>query len=135
MKGINMKNKINICFIISILLFATAAVAAEPPVAIIKVFRTTGQAPYTVLFNAYNSTGDIVRYEWDFHDENQQYARYDTGRMAGHRFDNSGSYDVTLTVYDSTGLPNTTSVPITVVDYPLNAKTYYVANDGDDTND
>jgi hypothetical protein len=106
----------------------------------IDVFTTSGLAPFTVQFNAFDSSstsGEIVDYYWDFHDSNSQYARYDTGRMVGHRFDNAGTYTVDLTVKDGNGNTNTNSITITALSRPGTARIYYVASSadgGDDSN-
>jgi hypothetical protein len=106
--------------------------------AVIEVFNNQGLAPYTVLFNGFNSSsldGEVLKYEWDFNDANSQYERYDDGRMVGHRFDNPGTYTVYLTVTDEEGSTDTTSIDIEVLDRPGTARTYYVSNSGSDSND
>lgn len=103
----------------------------------IEVFTDTGMVPFTVLFNAKDSTpvsGEIVRYEWDFNESNSDYAETDEGRMVGHRFDTAGDYTVNLTVIDSAGNTQTGSQVIHVVAVPGNAATYYVAANGSDSN-
>lgn len=101
----------------------------------IQVFKTSGLAPFTVLFNAKNSTGSIMRYDWDFSDSNPDYARYDKGRMAGHRFGNAGTYNVTLTVYDEAGASDTESIIIESLARPANARDYYISASGNDNSD
>ena len=87
---------------INFLLLPKDYVLAQPQ-AQISVFKTSGLAPFTVLFNAKNSSGNIVRYEWNFNDSNSDYPPTDEGRMVGHRFDNPGSYNVQLTIYEENG--------------------------------
>ena len=106
------------------------------PTAIIKTsaFGTSGLAPFTILFNAKDSIGDIVRYEWNFSDSNNDYLLTDEGRLVGHRFDNPGTYNVQLTTYDSTGQSASSQITITALSHPNTAKTYYLSSDGDDIN-
>lgn len=103
----------------------------------IEVFNNTGMVPYTVLFNAKESTpvaGEIVSYHWDFNDSNSDYAETDEGRLVGHRFDAPGVYTVTLSVLDSAGNTQIGTQSITVAAIPANAVIYYVASNGSDSN-
>ncbi len=104
----------------------------------IDVFSNQGLAPYTVLFNAINSSssvGRIVSYDWDFGDFNSQYPQTDKGIMVGHRFDNPGIYNVTLVVRDDKGNTGFASINIEVLNYPAMSETYYISNSGNDSND
>jgi len=105
-----------------------------PPTANIEVFADTGIVPFTVLFNAKNSSNDVVRYEWDFKEQNSDYEQYDLGRMTGHRFDSTGTYQVQLSVYNESGLSDTETKTINVLSAPAEAKTYYISNSGNGTN-
>lgn len=71
----------------------------EPPNAVINVFPgTTGNAPFTVQFDALKSTDNrgIASYRWDFGDDTT-----DTGVMpARHTYTSAGQYIVKLTVTD-----------------------------------
>ena len=85
----------------------------EPPVAVINVTPgTTGAAPFTVVFDALDSTDNrgIASYSWNFGDGTSA-----TGVMpAAHTYTDSGTYLVILTVTDFFGNVDTDSVTITV---------------------
>lgn len=97
--------------------------------AIINTFIDRGQVPFTILFNAGQSQGSLVRYDWNFGDDNSAngYPRTTEGRLAGHRFDNPGTYNVTLTVSDTNGVVASANKTITVLARPGSAKTYYLS--------
>ncbi len=104
--------------------------------AVINNFADRGLAPFTVLFNAGQSQGTLARYDWNFNDDNSAngYPRTTEGRLAGHRFENPGTYGVTLTVSDANGVVASASKTITVLARPASAKTYYLsASAGNDT--
>jgi PKD repeat protein len=66
-----------------------------------------------VLFDASASSdvdGAITAYQWDFGDGTQA-----AGMNVRHQFAQSGSYPVTLTVTDDTGLPNNTATDTVMV--------------------
>ncbi|HLC89414.1 MAG TPA: right-handed parallel beta-helix repeat-containing protein [Patescibacteria group bacterium] len=119
---------------INFLLLPKDYVLAQPQ-AQISVFKTSGLAPFTVLFNAKNSSGNIVRYEWNFNDSNSDYPPTDEGRMVGHRFDNPGSYNVQLTIYEENGSSAQAQITITALSAPADAQTYYVSMSGSSAND
>ena len=121
--------------LISLSLILSRNFAWAQPQAQINVFKTSGLAPLTVLFNAKNSSGNIVRYEWNFSDQNSQYPLTDEGRLVGHRFDNPGTYNVQLTVYEENGSSAQTQITISALAQPAGAKTFYLASNGDDNND
>ena len=82
------------------------------PAAKQKVSPTQGQVPLTVSLNASQSTdsdGTIVKYLWDISDGRQV-----AGRTQQIRFDNAGTYTITLTVTDNDGLTANTQQTITV---------------------
>lgn len=85
----------------------------EPPVAVISVDPgTTGTAPFTVIFDAYESTDNrgIASYAWDFGD-----GTTGTGVMpTAHTYTSCGSYVVKLTVTDHWGLKGYATVIINV---------------------
>lgn len=69
----------------------------EPPPleAVISPQSTEGEIPYLVYFNAENSTGNIISWDWDFGD-----GATGEGRISGHTYTVPGNYEVTLTVSD-----------------------------------
>jgi len=113
-----------------------AAVSAN--IEVLTIFgtpRTSGLAPFTVLFNAENSGSNIVRYEWNFNDSNSDYPSTDEGRLVGHRFDNPGTYNVNLTIYDENGQSANSQITITALAPPAGAQTFYVSISGNSAND
>ena len=71
------------------------------PVAHIATDNTTGVTPLQVKFDASGSSdsdGQITRYDWNFGD-----GTTGEGAQVTHYFEVSGSYEVTLTVYDNNG--------------------------------
>ncbi len=84
-----------------------------PPTAVINVTPgTSGTQPFTVIFDAYDSTDDrgIASYAWDFGDGTTA-----TGVMPDpHTYTESGSYIVKLTVTDYFGNEGIAFVTITV---------------------
>lgn len=79
-----------------------------------SVDRTSGPALLTVKFTN-QSTGDITKYAWDFRDGSTSTAK-DPGN---HTFNNSGSYNVTLTVFGSDGSDAQQTTTITVPAPPV----------------
>ncbi len=82
------------------------------PTASITVDRQSGAVPLTVHFNGSTSTAssgadNIVRYAWSFGDGSTA-----SGKTVSHTFTVIGEYSVTLTVTDSSGASNTTTVKI-----------------------
>ena len=99
--------------------FVTITVGeAGAPIAVINVTPgTTGIAPFTVYFDASDSsvesgcgTCSIVSYNWDFGDTKPD----STEMTTSHTFDDPGTYTVILTVIDSNGNTGYDSVTITV---------------------
>jgi len=85
---------------------------AEAPTAVINVIPSTwGIAPFTVYFDASQSSGisPIVSYSWNFGD-----TETGTGLTTSHTYTAAGTYTVILTVTDSNGNFGYDSVTITV---------------------
>jgi len=80
-----------------------------PPIAVINV--TPGTTPFTVIFDAYDSTDDrgIASYSWDFGDNT-----YGSGVLTTHTYSDAGTYIVFLTVTDYFGNEGHDNVTITV---------------------
>ena len=82
------------------------------PTAAITVDRKSGTVPLTIHFNGSTSTAssdtdNIVRYAWNFGDGSTA-----SGRTVTHTFTVIGEYSVSLTVTDSSGASNTTTMKI-----------------------
>ncbi len=85
---------------------------ADAPTAVINVTpSTTGIAPFTVYFDASQSSGccAIASYAWNFGDTTTG-----TGMTISHTYTSAGTYVVVLTVTDSNGNTGYNSVTITV---------------------
>lgn len=97
----------------------------EPPTAVATASPISGTAPLEVSFTGSNSTDDvgIVSYHWDFMDGAS------TSSLADpvHTFPSAGTYNVQLTVEDTGGLTDTTTVTI-VVDSPSNQAPVAIAS-------
>ena len=89
-----------------------AAVTNTAPVAQFELLSAdNGTAPFTVNVDGSGSTdadGDALTYLWDWDD-----GTTGTGVNAGHVYTGAGSYDITLTVKDTSGVTST-SAPRTV---------------------
>jgi YVTN family beta-propeller protein len=71
----------------------------------------------TVYFDAagsYDPEGAIVSYAWDFGD-----GYTGSGISANHIYTTEGEYDVTLTVADDTGLTDSDTITVTVIEKPV----------------
>lgn len=115
---------------------------------VIDPSRITGVAPLSVFFDATGTTGlrddgffsDNAAYmdatfAWDFDaDNNDPNGKYEkaSGFVAAHIFEQPGTYRVHLDVYDAAGNKTFQDLMITVL--PFSGDTYYVADDGDDSN-
>ena len=77
-----------------------------------------GYAPLDVHFDASASRdsegGHIVRHRWNFADTNDAIGPEAHTKTARHTFRDPGCYNVSLTVSNEKGIPNTTLVPVTV---------------------
>ncbi len=86
----------------------TVHVLPAPPHA---AFSATAEPddPFTVQFDAAISTGEELSYSWDFGD-----GQSDTSGATFHRYDQLGTYTVTLTVTDIAGQRDTSSQSVKV---------------------
>ncbi len=89
----------------------TDTILSSNPVAQIIVDTTGGCTPLNISFAGDSSTSEfgIMSYYWDFMDGN-----FSNDSTVVHIFNNDGIYNVQLTVYDSLGCQDSTSMPITV---------------------
>jgi PKD repeat protein len=86
---------------------------SQPPQAVISPPPAPIEAGRLVNFDGSGSqSGDqpIAGYTWDFGDRSPSAS----GPTVQHTYNQAGTYDVTLTVTDDQGTPNTTSVQVTV---------------------
>ncbi len=97
----------------------------EAPVAVAGATPLSGNAPLAVTFTGSNSTDDVgvVSYLWDFKDGSPN----STATNPVHTFTVANTYPVELTVEDSEGLTDTTTVTI-VVNAPGNEAPVAVAS-------
>lgn len=93
-------------------------------------------APYTLVVSGRDSTtaDEVTRWEWDFGDDSSQDPTTERDMVAAHRYENPGTYTVSLTVYDRQGDPvSTTTTSVTVTAF--SGTTYYVNSvSGSDVN-
>jgi VCBS repeat-containing protein len=92
----------------------------QPPVASVTANQTAIQAGETIRFNASGSTDNNFRgpseHRWDFDSDGIDEARqsFDTTDTVTYTFESAGTYTAELTVSDSAGNTNTTSLTIDV---------------------
>jgi PKD repeat protein len=98
----------------------TVAPPASAPGALIKTTPAavdgviSGQAPFDVAFDAsgsQDSNNNIVDYAWDFNDDGTV---DDTNSITSHQFIEAGTFNVSLTVTDSTNLSSKSQVVVKV---------------------
>lgn len=100
--------------------------------------RTQGVAPLSVFFDLTGSTfpddTSIIRSTalWDFNDPSSGEQNQANGFVAGHVFNEPGTYNVSLQFYDPDGNRQDESLTIEVTEFSGN--TYYVANNGSNDN-
>ncbi|MDL1957729.1 MAG: PKD domain-containing protein, partial [Candidatus Desulfofervidus auxilii] len=92
------------------------------PVAQVNVSKTSGNAPLTVTFND-NSSGEIIRYAFDFDGDGkfdwvanigeEEFERY-RNQGISHTYFLAGNYLACLEVKDVNGLTNRVTIPISV---------------------
>lgn len=88
-------------------------VVTDNPVAIIKTDNTIGAIPLAILFDAsdsYDPNDETLSYFWDFGDGNTS-----TTTTISNTFIDAGNYTVKLTVTNSSGISNSTTISITAV--------------------
>ena len=118
--------------------------ASTPPATIAEAVRTAvinklsstiaaGQAIHVDALSSTLRAGAPItaRYEWDFGDPNGRFNRI-VGFNAAHVFDRSGTYKITLRVFNEAGGIGTTSTNITVTN--ANRQVIYVSPNGNDNN-
>lgn len=91
----------------------TSTTENNPPVARADASPTKGEAPLEVSFDASKSSdpdGDIERYVWRFGDGTTP----KEGETVSHTYQTAGEYTAELTVIDSQGNRDTTTITITV---------------------
>jgi len=92
----------------------------QAPTANASASPTTGEVPLTVTFSGSGSDpdGTIAGYSWNFGG-----GATSTAQNPNHIYNNSGNYNVTLTVTDDDGATGSDSVAITVNEVPNQAPT------------
>lgn len=81
---------------------------AQPPIADVSAFPTSGTAPLIVTFSSANSTGSIVSWNWNFGDGTSS-----TVPNPSHTYNSAGTFTATLTITDSNALTASKSIVIT----------------------
>ena len=76
--------------------------------AIIAANIVNGEAPLSVAFNGTSSTGKVTSYRWDFGDGSVA-----STSTANHTYATAGTYTAKLTIGNSAGATNTTTIAIT----------------------
>ena len=102
----------------------------QSPVAAMQLSSSSGEAPFTVEFNASISTdsdGEVISYEWNFGD-----AATATGVSTSHTYTEVGEYTITLIVTDNDGATGQVSDTITVTAVPDTTAPIITLN-GDET--
>ncbi|MDW3208329.1 MAG: choice-of-anchor Q domain-containing protein [Reichenbachiella sp.] len=110
---------------------------------VIEPSRTAGVAPLYVFFDGTSSTGlegvnDLPNadFSWDFDVNNAHSSgnwELTKGMVAGHVFEEPGTYTVSCTMIARNGSVDKEEVTITVSEF--SGTTYYVSNEGSDSND
>ena len=83
------------------------------PIASAIANTTCGKAPLSIQFGAecFDVDGDVFVYKWDFDDRTVANIQ-----NPQHTFEETGIYNVRLTIYDEDGLEDTDSIEINVID-------------------
>ena len=89
---------------------------SPPPVAAITTnpIELTGNTPFTVSFDASNSTGNISSYAWNFGDNS-----LGGGSQTSHTYTTTGSFNATLTVTSTNGTTSQKSVTVVTTAPPV----------------
>lgn len=85
--------------------------APEPVVAVINASVTKGEAPLVTSFDGSGSSGPVEKYLWMFGDGETA-----SGSSATHVYQLSGTYSLSLTVQDVSGVSDETKLVITVTE-------------------
>jgi PKD repeat protein len=94
--------------------FSTIISAPEPEIPLTAIISTTpqeGAAPFSVTFDATDSTGPVSSYSWSFGDGETA-----SGSTAEHTYQFSGTYTATLSIEDDNGSSSTTDIVISVTE-------------------
>ncbi|WP_367155534.1 PKD domain-containing protein [Methylomonas sp. HYX-M1] len=94
--------------------YPKSTVSMMAPTAVMSATPTEGDGPLTASFNgnsSYDQDGSIVGFDWNFGDGSTNA----TGSSANHTYNTPGNYTATLTVTDNTGLKNSSTQTITVI--------------------
>ncbi|MCA1747802.1 MAG: PKD domain-containing protein, partial [Bacteroidales bacterium] len=101
----------------------TATEPSPPPVsliqptAVITSSSAVGDAPFTISFDGSGSTTSqppFTSYSWDFDDGTTA-----EGVSVAHTYTSAGTYNPSLTVYDSAGLSDQVTTPVTINPTPV----------------
>jgi len=103
--------------VIALLLITPQILQNTPPTAKAKATPQVADIGQTITFDARESDGIIVDYEWIFHDGTVKH-----GAIVQHAFQKPGIYHVTLIVTANNGLTNLTTVKVVVKNDPPKAK-------------
>ena len=99
----------------------TVTIRNLPPSADFNFLPTEPEVCEAVEFNASGSSdpeGNISQVQWDFGDGSETVIGEEV--MASHLFEHAGTFSVNLTVYDSDGIPDSTTRNVTVLKGRLN---------------
>ena len=113
-----MRRILGLWAILGFVLGGCTKVENTPPVPVVEVHPTLGEAPLFVQADAsqsFDPDGDPLSFSWEFGDGTGA-----EGITVVHRYDAEGDYLLTLTVADSRGLSTSVKIPIRVgISYPL----------------
>jgi len=117
-KGGAMKRGFLGLFFLGMMLAGCTSTQNVPPVPVVRVEPTSGEAPLFVWASAQDSfdpDGTVAMVRWDFGDGHTY-----EGLEVTHRYDREGSFLITVEVVDNAGLASRVRIPVEVgVSYPL----------------